>query len=307
MTSTSRPASQLCAAIVLGLGFVSASLGFEWNGSAGSDFASASSWKDAAPVAGGVNNGDLYIVNGEASPLTYTEAQGVTRFDCPDFKIGNSAKPGGSLFMSGGELTVTSLWAPMIGHNNNQTSTLTLTGGKLTFNTRSNSKPGERSLRVGNWRGSNTLGILNLTGGILTVNTPGDIGLGGLIIACSDANGEVTLGGGLLVVTSIFGTSFQPLGGSGVGILTFGPGDGIFMQTESKQIIFGPGGGDSSYINFLGGSRGQLSFAGATQPDFEQWVLSGKIRIDGQQTTPTRFRYLSLDGQGIYLLAPPVK
>lgn len=303
MHSRPRFASRLLAALLLGFCSVATGLGFEWNGSAGSDFASASSWTGPAPVAEAVNEGALYILNGDAAPLAYTEAQGVTRFDCTDFKVGNSKLPGGSLLMTGGELSITSLWAPMIGHNNNRTSTVTVTGGKLTFASRSNANPQERSLRVGNWRGTNTRGILNLAGGILEVNTPGDVGLGGLVIACDDADGEVTLGGGLLVVSSIFGTSFQPVGGRGVGTLTFGPGDGVFMQTDSKQITFGAGGGGDSFINFLPGSRGQLSLAGATRADFEQWVREGRIRIDGRNATTDRFRFLALENQGIYMLA----
>lgn len=276
---------------------------FDWTGAAGSDFSAAASWTGPAPVAGKSNQGDLYVLNGDDAPLIYTEAQGVTRFDCSDFKIGNSKKPGGSLLVTGGELVVTSFWAPMIGHNNNRTGTRTLTGGRLVINSRAGAKPGERSLRVGNWRGTNTRGVLNITGGVMEVNTPGEIALGGLVVACDDASGDVMLGGGLLVVTSIFGTSFQPQGGRGIGTLTFGPGDGVFMQTESKQLIFGSGGGEDSCVNFLRGSRGQLSLAGATRADFEAWVLAGKIRIDSRFASPSEFTYSQLENQGSYQLA----
>jgi hypothetical protein len=83
--------------------------GFDWNGSAGPDFATTASWSGTAPVSGGVNRGDLYVINGDASPVSYTKGQGSTRFECADFKIGNSNQPGGSFLMSGGELTVLSL------------------------------------------------------------------------------------------------------------------------------------------------------------------------------------------------------
>lgn len=282
---------------------------YEWNGSSGGDFSAPSGWTGPAPRAGALNEGDLYILNGDDAPLVYTEAQGATRFHCADFKIGNSARPGGALLMTGGELSIASRWAPMIGHNNNRTGTLTLTGGRLVIASRSDARPGERSLRIGNWRGSKTRGVLNITGGILEVNTPGDIELGGLVVGCDEARGEINITGGLIVVSSVFGTSFQPAdqkasGRKGSGILTFGPGDGVFMQTDSRQLIFDAGGGDASHINFLSGSRGQLSLAGATRADFERWVLDGRIRIDGRQARPDEFQFLTLDTQGICQLAP---
>ncbi len=294
-----RPLSLLGLALAATTAFA-----FEWRGSGGSDFSSPANWSGAAPTPQASNQGDLVILNGSDSALVYTEACGRTSFDCVDFKIGNSKSPGGSLLITGGELTIVSFWSPTVGHNNNQSSTLTLTGGKLVLKSRSDAKARERSVRVGNDKGTRTHGSLNLTGGILEIACPGDIGLGGLVIANSDASGEVNLGGGLLVVTSIFGSSFQPSGGRGVGMLTFGPGDGVFMQTDSKHITFGTGGGESSYINFLSGSAGQLSLAGAKEEDFRQWVLDGKIRIDGRIATPDRFRYLALENQGVYLLAP---
>ena len=277
---------------------------FEWTGAAGAAFNTPGSWAGPAPAANTLNIGDLFILNGSGAPLSYTEAEGATVFQCVDFKIGNSSKPGGALNISGGDLTVISRWAPMVGHNNNQTSTLTLTGGKLTFISRDDAKPEERNFRVGNGKAPNTTGVLMLSGGTLVVSTPGHPGLGGFIIACDNAVGQVLLTGGLLVVSSPHGTSFQPTGGRGIGTLTFGPGDGVFMQTDSKQISFGEGGGADSFINFRSGSGGQLSLNGASRADYEAWVKAGRIRLNGIPASPDKFRFLQLDTQGIYLLAP---
>ena len=113
----------------------------------------------------------------------------------------------------------------------------------------------------------------------------------------------VILTGGIVVVTSRHGTAFHPVAGRGNGILTFGPGDGIFMQTDSKQISFGPG--EDSYIDFQSGSRGQLNLNEATEEDYIAWVNAGRIRLNGKRTTPDQFRFVNLPPQGIYILANP--
>jgi hypothetical protein len=50
----------------------------------------------------------------------------------------------------------------------------------------------------------------------------------------------LTMSGGLLVVSSIFGTSFQPSGGRGIGRFTLGPGDDIFCQNQDVAQEFLP-------------------------------------------------------------------
>ena len=288
----------------MGLGAFAACQAFEWNGSAGPDFRSPASWTGKPPAANSANAGDLFIANAQNAPLVYSEKDGETVFQGRDFKVGSLPNRGGDLKITGGELTVTTHYGPAVGHNNNQTSTLTLTGGKLIFNTRDDTAPGERNFRIGNGRPP-TQGILNMSGGILVINPPGTTELGGFIIANENASGRVTLTGGLLVVTSRYGTAFQPLNGRGVGILTLGQGDGVFMQTDSKQITFGQGGGTASYIDFQAGSRGQLSLNEATEEDYAAWVNAGKIRLNGQPTTPDKFRFVTLPPQGIYILATP--
>lgn len=291
--------------LLIPLAAARAATDFVWTGAGSANFADAASWSSAAPTPGATNRSrNLYVVNGDARPLAYTEGQGTTVFDCEDFKVGSGNQPGGSMLVSGGELTITSRWSPMIGHNNNNTATLTISGGKLTVNSASNVKNEERNFRVGNSRGRDTRGVVNVVGGILVVNTPGDIAMGGLVVANDQASGEINITGGMVVVASIYGTSFQPGGGTGVGVVNFGPGDGVFMQTDSRLIRFGETeGGAASHINFMRGSRGQLSLSGARRADFEAWVTAGKIRIDGQPTTPDRFTYIEIEGQGIYQLA----
>lgn len=279
---------------------------FLWTGAGSAAFTDAASWSGEVPAVGAVNRAkNVYILNGNARPLSYTKDHGATVFECEDFKVGAGKQPSGALKVSGGELTIISRWAPMIGHNNNSTSTLSITGGKMTIGSASNARNGERNFRVGNHRGYGTRGIVNITGGILVVDTPGDIIRGGLSVAGHEASGEINLTGGMIVVSSIHGTSLQPDDGPGVGVINFGPGDGVFMQTNSHQLRFGETqGGAESHINFLKGSRGQLSFAGARRADFEAWVRAGRIRIDGRPTTPDHFTYTDIEGQGIYQLAP---
>ncbi len=291
--------------LLVGLGTLPPCQAFEWNGSAGPDFRSPANWTGKPPAANSTNAGDLLIANGQNAPLVYSETDGKTVFQGADFKIGSLKYYGGHLKITGGELLVTARYCLAVGQNNNQTSTLTLTGGKLTLDSRDDAEPGERNVRIGNGRLSQTQGILNMSGGILVINPPGTAEFPGFIIANDGASGRVTLTGGLLVVTSRHGTAFQPFNGRGVGILTLGRGDGVFMQTESKQIIFGQGGGAASYIDFQAGSRGQLSLNEATEEDYVAWVNAGKIRLNGQPTTPDKFRFVNLPPQGIYILATP--
>lgn len=291
--------------LLLGLAALPACQAFEWNGSAGSDFRSPASWAGKPPMANSFNAGDLFIANAKNAPLVYSDTDGKTVFESADFKVGSLPNRGGDLRITGGELTVFARYCFAVGQNNNQTSTLTLTDGKLTLNSRYDAEPGDRNFRVGNGRAPHTQGFLNMSGGILAINPPGTAELAGFIIANESASGRVTLTGGLLVVASRHGTAFQPLNGRGVGILTFGQGDGVFMQTDSKQITFGQGGGAASYINFEADSRGQLSLNEATEEDYVAWVRAGKIRLNGQPTTPDKFRFISLPPQGIYLLATP--
>ncbi len=289
----------------LGMSALPACQAFEWSGSAGPGFSSPASWTDTAPVANSDNAGDLFVANAQSAPLVYSETDGKTVFDCVNFKVGSRPNRGGDLKITGGELMVSSHHCLAVGQNNNQTSTLTLTGGKLTLNSRDDAEPGERNFRIGNGIPPHTQGVLNMSGGILVINPPGTTELPGFIIANENGSGRVTLTGGLLVVTSRYGTAFQPVNGRGVGILTLGQGDGVFMQTDSKRITFGQGGGAASYIDFQAGSRGQLSLNEATEEDYVAWVKAGKIRLNGQPTTPDKFRFVNLPPQGIYILATP--
>jgi hypothetical protein len=291
--------------LLMGLAAVPACQAFEWNGSAGPDFRAPASWTGIPPAANSANVGDLVIANAPNAPLVYSEADGKTVFQSVDFKVGSLKYCGGDLKITGGELTVSSRYCLAVGQNNSQTSTLTLTGGKLILNSRDDAEPGERNVRIGNGRAPHTYGILNMSGGILVINPPGTAEVGGFIIADENASGRVTLTGGRLVVASRYGTAFQPVNGRGTGILTLGPGDGIFMQTDSKRITFGQGGGAASYIDFQAGSRGQLSLNEATEEDYVAWVKAGKIRLNGEPTTPGKFRFVNQPPQGIYTLATP--
>ena len=299
-------ASSFCLLSLLMSASVLAAADFIWTGMAGSGFAHSGSWENAtAPAAGATSRcGRFFIANGDKAPFTYTEKEGATVLECDDFKIGSNGRPGGALLMTGGELVISSRWSPMVAHNNNRASNLTLTGGRLTIRNVQGAKESERNFRIGNWNGGNTRGVVNIRGGILVIETSGSMANGGLIIANGEAGGEIFMEGGMVVVGSIYGTTFQAAEGSGVGVLAFGLGDGVFMQTDSKQLNFGAGaGGAASHINFVLGSKGQLSLAGATREDFESWVKAGRIRIGGQKTTPDRFKYTEIEGQGIYQLA----
>jgi hypothetical protein len=235
---TRRSIRRLVIPLLVGLGALPACRAFEWNGSAGSDFRSTGSWSGGMPMVNSTNTGDLLVANGQNSPLVYSETEGITSFQCMDFKVGSLQNRGGELKITGGELAVTARYCLAIGQNNNQTSTLTLTGGKLTLHSRDGAAPIERNFRVGNGRLPNTLGMLNMSGGTLVINSPGTAELGGFIIANENASGHVTLTGGLLVVASRYGTAFQPLNGRGVGILTLGQGDGVLCRrTPSRSPL----------------------------------------------------------------------
>ena len=57
------------------------------------------------------------------------------------------------------------------------------------------------------------------------------------------------------------------------------------------------------YIDLQAGSRGQLSLNAATEENYIASVKSGHIRLNGQPTTPDKFRFVNLPPQGIYILA----
>lgn len=278
---------------------------FEWTGAAGPGFRNVGSWTGGVPAADSINEGDLLFSNETAPALEYSSAEGTTVFNCIEFKVGNSKKPAGSLLVSGGNLTINARQSPIVGQNNMKTSKLTVTGGSLTVNSRPDTSELEARFRVGNgFRG--TEGIMEITGGLVTINCPGTPTESGFAIASGPANGRVILSGtGRLEITNPNGTTLQPSGSSsGVGVLHFGAGNGVFVQTASAKITFGESaGGKASHINFESGSQGSLVLTGAEKSFFDELVKTRKIRIDSHEARPEDFAFSAIGGMGIYRLA----
>jgi hypothetical protein len=269
---------------------------YTWKGTKDSNFPTAENW-DSAPAASSSNPGGLFVANGSGAPLSYTESQGSTTFE-GQFLVSTAgtdagSSVSGSLTISGGTLTVDStIYGAIIGQT--QKGTLNVSGGSLNLT-------GGQATFLGN----SADGIINLSAGNVTLDA-------GLIIGRNSATGgnygaALIITGGKFVVQGQ--TSFDvkdgdgDAGGKGLKKIEFGAGSGIFMQTTSGALGF-PMADDAgtAYVNFVSGSKGQLSLFGATQDYFESLVQSGRIRIDGQPAKATSFKFSTADKQGVYSL-----
>jgi hypothetical protein len=269
---------------------------YTWKGTKDSNFSTAENW-DSAPSANSSNQGGLFVANGSGAPLLYTVSQGATTFE-GQFLVGtvgtdNSSSMTGSLTISGGTLTVDgTVYGAIIGQT--QKGTLNVSGGNLNLT-------GGQATFLGN----SGDGTINLSGGVVTLDA-------GLVIGRNSATGgnygaALIITGGKFIVQGE--TSFDvkdgdgDAGGTGLKKIEFGAGTGIFTQTTSGTLSF-PQADDAgtAYVNFVSGSKGQLSLFGATQAYFEGLVQAGRIRIDGQPAKTTSFKFSMVDKQGVYAL-----
>jgi hypothetical protein len=269
---------------------------YTWKGTKDSNFSTAENW-DSAPAANSSNQGGLFVANGSGASLSYTESQGSTTFEgqllVSTAGTDTSTSVPGSLTISGGTLTVEStIYGAIIGQT--QKGTLTVSGGNLHLT-------GGQATFLGN----SADGTINLSAGTVTLDAD-------LIVGRNSATGGnygavLTITGGKFSVQGQ--TSFDvkdgdgDAGGKGLKKIEFGAGSGIFIQTTSGTLGF-PMADDAgtAYVNFVSGSKGQLSLFGATQDYFESLVQSGRIRIDGQPAKAASFKFSTADKQGVYAL-----
>ncbi|MEY4488311.1 MAG: hypothetical protein RIQ79_819 [Verrucomicrobiota bacterium] len=293
----------------------------DWVGTVNSDFSLPSNWQGTPPRAGMSNPRaeNFYVVNESLIAMNYTAREGDTVIGSPDASTGQflvgTLERSGCLEMSGGSLRIFSYWSPIIGQNGNTTiGTVYVRGGTLRIGNTSRTLARERFFRVGNSRPNEkgARGVIFVSGGLVVIETEGgadplansspDSMFGGFNIGRCGADGLVYLTGGILRITSPYGTSFVPDNGPAVGILTFGLGGGVFEQTNSSRITFGTGATES-YITFTPGSKGALSLARATRKTFDDLIAVGGIRIDGAMTDPSRFLFTEEGFQGVLRLA----
>ncbi len=275
---------------------------FTWNGTNSSDPTVASNWSNPAPVIGGANNGtgnsysaaDNVTVSGTAHPLDYTAVDGTTSFD-GQFEI----SLGAVLNISGGTFTdadVTNSGA-LIGQVSS--GTLNVSGGNFNIS--------DNQVILGNVNNPD-VGTINLSGGTITANTTA--GAAGVVLGNAGnggpGTGVLTITGGVFKITAGGTTIGNNAGGqTGSGTLTFGLGSGVFEQTASSSLTIGTKG----VINFLSGSRGELSLNQVTSRSyFDNLVTAGQITLNGATATPSDFAFTTTGSgtaeQGIYTLVP---
>jgi hypothetical protein len=269
---------------------------YTWKGTKDSNFSTAENW-DSAPVANSPNQGGLFVANGIGAPLSYTESQGSTTFE-GQLLVGtvgsdNSSSVSGSLNMSGGTLTVESkIYGAIIAQT--QKGTLTISGGNLNL-----------TGGLATFLGNSGDGTINLSGGTVTLDS--DLVVGRNSATGGNFGAVLSITGGKFIVQGQ--TTFDvkdgdgDAGGTGLKKIEFGAGAGIFIQTTSATLGFPlTEDADTAYVNFVSGSKGQLSLCGATKDYFEGLVQSGRIRIDGKRAKTSDFKFSTADKQGVYAL-----
>jgi len=271
----------------------------EWVGSADTNVENGNNWKDKPrgnvmvdpPHLGRKNPTRLSVANGSGFPLCLTGANGPTEFN-EELLVGASYGPTGELKVTGGTLIVHQKHAAIVGQTVDgkmevQGGTVNLLGGSV-----DTSIPGcetNWSLYLGNEPKGH--GFLTVNGGQLSIENAMQIGRnGGSGILEISGNGRVICGGPILFP-----------GGDAAKCINLGPGNGTFEQNPQGEILFL---GEQGWFNFKRGSHGKLSFSGRNKAYFDQLVVEGRIRIDGQVTTPEHFVFTEEGGQGEYQLGP---
>jgi len=282
----------IAATLTLSCGFLRAA---DWNGRVDSHFENGRNWGGSQPPrAGEENQSLLWVANGGGHPLNYTQEEGTTVFS-EQLIIGGSAKgPTGEMRMSGGTIIVKQTFTSFIGQVNGgklvvEGGTLSLLGG------------GEDTdimncdvcwtLVLGNEKTGN--GVIEVNGGTVNVENGFQIGRrGGTGILEVSGTGRFICGGPVLIP-----------GGSGIKCIVLGEGHGGYEQDKNGEILF-LGDGSQGWFNFKPGSGGKISLSNQQKSYFDGLVAEGRIRIDNQRTTSSRFIFTQNGNQGEYQLAP---
>jgi hypothetical protein len=267
---------------------------FTWLGNKDSNFQEAGNW-DIPPAKDASNAGSLFIGNGFAKALSYTEKEGSTIFN-GQLLVGvhsDSSIPG-VLTITGGTLTINdSQFGAIVGQTT--TGTLNVSGGVL------NLTGGHPTFLANEGDGT-----INLSGG--TISVDGDLLIDrNNTINGGNFSGIIKITGGKVLVNGQ--TSFDVDGGGGAGgtgykKIEFGLGDGTFIQTKVGTLVF-PIIDDAgtAYVNFVTGSKGSLSLNGATKDYFDGLVKANRIKIDDKPALPSDFNFMTSGGQGVYKLS----
>jgi hypothetical protein len=279
---------------------------YTWDGDTNALWATTGNW-GATGVApsGGTFDARLRVFSTTNNPLTYSSAQGNTTFanttgnaagtSFRGLVIGSNTAIGTMLITGGNFSTAGSLTADVIGARAN--GTLTISGGSYTGTSvgtilGEDSSAGTSTLTVGG-TGSATVAVLQMsgatsivnlnTGGTLTANQLVDVdnaGTAGL------SNTTFNFNGGTLKAGSGAATAFMT-GLTSANVLS----GGAKIDTNGKNITIGQAllnGGGGLTLNDTADTKGTLTltstnhtYAGATT------VTAGKLVIDGNISTST--------------------
>jgi hypothetical protein len=277
----------LAAALLLGSAFLATRVQaqYTWEGTTSSDPTVATNWNGTPPTIGGTNGPGLNVVNGANNALIFNQGAGsITTFG-DQWLVGDTSAPGGSMMVTSGTVTFNTGNAAIIAQNNGQTSTVTINGGTLNY---------DSGIYLGNNGGTSaTLGILDISSGAFNVNaafTADTIGSGGMgpndgsnfVLGRQGATGEVNL--------------------SGTGTMTL-------TSTGTTDASFTFAGGSSDFINFATNYTGSISLSddgvnGSTEAAFDSSIAAGNIQIGGTTTgvTDNSFTVNSVGGYDVYTL-----
>jgi hypothetical protein len=257
-----------------------------WLGTKSSVFRDPANW-NTPPTAGAIHEGDLIIQNASAAALDYTAKEGSTTFR-GQFMVGRYPGAGGAVKVAGGALTVDSpQYEAIIGQVSD--GKLTVSGGELNLTGKDT------------WLGNEPAGrgVISLTGGTILVSQD-------FLISRNGGRGVVEISGGTFIVDGAGGTTFGT--SAGPNRINFAAGNGEFRQTRSGKIKFlGSNDTGKAYINFVTGSKGQLSLAGVVSREyFDGLVKQGRIKVDDKGVyDPLSVFQFTVDGaQGVYSLKP---
>jgi hypothetical protein len=269
----------LAAALLLGSAFLAtrAQADYTWEGTTSSDPTVATNWNGTPPTLGASNNGDLIVVNGANNTLIFNQGAGSTTTFTNQWLVGDTGAPAGSMMVSSGTVTFNTGNAAIIAQNNGKTSTVTINGGTLNY---------DSGIFLGNNGGTSaTLGILDISSGAFNVNaafTPGSDG-NDFVLGRQGATGEVNL--------------------SGTGTITL-------TATTAVDASF-TFDGSADFINFDPNYTGSISLSndgvnGSTETTFDSSIAAGNIKIGGTTTgvTDSSFTVTSANGYDVYTVAP---
>jgi len=259
-----------------------------WLGTVSSDPTVTGNWSGGVPVIGVTNgttavNTNIDVGNGTHFPLVWNQPGTTTTFT-GSFINGVSVGALGVMTLQSGNLVFNSgTGSAIFGQNNKSvTNTFAQTGGSFTYN-------GSGGMLVGNGfsAAQPATGIMNISGGTFTNNfahafTAGPGTDNGLFLGRNGGVGQINLSGT---------GSFVLLGTGTV------PAD-ITMTNASSHINFA-GSPTATLALYNGGT------AGASTANFNSYVSSGQILVQGAAATSSQFTNWTTGNLDVYELLPP--